>query len=134
MEEEAAVGRRYKDSASLEAEIRRLQEVFVFRDARKVTSFIRKHVILAGILEESHLEIQRYFGPNPGVSLQVNSDPELQGAVEMFGYIATALTPEEAGHRLEQFDRNWFLQQVPRIKGLLNFDLEFVCLSPGRST
>jgi len=43
----------------------------------------------------------------------------------MFAYVKTALSPEEAGNCLHEFDRNWFLKHVSRAKGLLNFDVEF---------
>ena len=57
--------------------------------------------------------------------LKVVTDLEDNGLVKIFGYILTALEDEEAGKRLRQFDREWFLSQISRAKGLLNFDLEF---------
>jgi hypothetical protein len=76
-------------------------------------------------LREAYSRIGAAFGMQPQVTLDVVTDPEANGLVEMFGYIATTLTPEEAGKRLRQFDRDWFLKQSPHTKGLLNFDLEF---------
>lgn len=88
--------------------------------------FIGQHPYLTDLLEEAYIEIQKHFGPNPEVRLEVVADHEVPGLVEMFGYIVTGLTPEEAGERLQQFDRDWFLKQLPRVKGLLNFDVEFI--------
>jgi len=90
-----------------------------------VSRFLEAHPLLAPLLVEAHGRIGDYFGLQPQVVLEVVSDPEVHGLVEMFGYIITALTPEEAGNRLRQFDREWFLLQVHRTKGLLNFDVEF---------
>lgn len=111
---------------TFEAKVRRLEKLLVFRDTIRVTSFIHKHPFLADLLEEAYVEIQKHFGPSPEVFLEVIADPEVQGLVEMFGYIVSDLTPDEVGKQLQQFDREWFFKQLPRVKGLLNFDAEFV--------
>jgi hypothetical protein len=77
------------------------------------------------MLIEAHGKISECFGPSPEIVLEVITDPEVHGLVEMFGYIMPPLTPEEAGQRLRQFDREWFLLQLLHTKGLLNFDVEF---------
>jgi len=92
----------------------------------EVSLFLESHPFLVPLLLEAYSEIKSYFGLYPQVFLEVVSDPEVQGLVELFGYIVTRLTPEEAGKRLQGFDRTWFLNQLPRVKGLLNFDVEFL--------
>ena len=62
--------------------------------------------------------------------LEVVIDPFVRGLVEIFSYIVSQLTSEEAGKRLQQFDREWFLLQIRRTKGRLNFDVEFQNLKP----
>ena len=64
--------------------------------------------------------------------LEVIRDPEVRGLVQMFGYIVTALTPEEASERLQQFDRGWLLHEIHRARGVLNFDVEFAGVSSGQ--
>jgi hypothetical protein len=90
-----------------------------------VSQFLEARPFLVPLLVEAHGRVRHYFGPQPQVVLEIVSDPEVHGLVKMFGYIVTTLTPEEAGKRLQQFDRGWFLQQVPCTEGLLNFDVEF---------
>lgn len=88
--------------------------------------FLEANPFLVPLLVEAYSKIENYFGPCPPVFLEVVSDPEVQGLVELFGYIVTRLTPEEAGKQLQRFDWDWFLNQFPRVKGLLNFDVEFL--------
>jgi len=102
-----------------------LEQLYTFRRPLEVSQFLDTHPFLVPLLVEAHGKIEQYFGPSPDVVLQVVTDPEAQGLVKMFGYIVTPLTPEEAGKRLQQFDREWFLLWVSHTEGLLNFDVEF---------
>ena len=111
---------------TLESEIRSLERLHTFRKGVKVSRFIERNSFLMPVLLEAYSYIENYFGPYPQVFLEVVSDPEVQGLVELFGYIATRLTYEEAGKRLRRFDWDWFLNQLPQVKGLLNFDVEFL--------
>jgi hypothetical protein len=108
-----------------ESALQSLDQLYTSRRPEEVSQFLNTHPFLIPLLVEAHDRIGDYFGPQPQVVLEVVTDPEVDGLVEMFGYIVTPLTPEEAGKRLRQFDREWFLLQVPRAKGLLNFDVEF---------
>ncbi|MFQ5795287.1 MAG: hypothetical protein ACE5JP_09590 [Candidatus Bipolaricaulia bacterium] len=110
---------------AFEAKVRRLERLFIFQDVMKVTGFIRKYPFLTDLLEEAYVEIQKHFGSNSEVFLELVADPEVQGLVELFGYIAIDLTPEEAGKRLQRFDHEWYFKQLPQVKGRLNFDVKF---------
>ncbi len=106
--------------------VKNLEKLFTFRNGEAILDFLREHPFLVNLLQEAYAAIEQSFGTNPEVFLEVVADPEVQGLLEMFGYIVSGLPPEEAGKQLQQFDRDWFLKQLPRIKGLLNFDVEFV--------
>ncbi len=109
-----------------ESEIRSLERLYTFRRRAEVSQFLERHSFLAPLLLEAYSKFGNYFGPYPQVFLEVVRDPEVHGLVELFGYVVTKLTPEEAGKRLQRFDRDWFLHQLPQAKGLLNFDVEFL--------
>jgi hypothetical protein len=102
-----------------------LSQIYTFRRREEAGEFLHQHPFLVPLLNEAHDKIAEHFGPSPDVVLEVVTDPEVHGLVEMFGYIVTSLTPEEAGKRLQQFDREWFLRHAHRANGLLNFDVEF---------
>lgn len=103
-----------------------LERLYTFRRRVEVSRFLQRHPFLVPVLLEAYSEIENHFGLYSQVFLELVSDPEVQGLVELFGYIVTRLAPEEAGKRLQRFDRDWFLNQLPHVKGLLNFDVEFL--------
>jgi len=111
---------------TIEAALRSLGQLYTFRRPKEVSQFLDTHPLLVPLLVEAHGKIVQHFGPSPEVALEVVTDPEVQGLVELFGYIVTRLTPEEAGKQLRRFDQDWFLNQLPHAKGLLNFDVEFL--------
>jgi hypothetical protein len=102
-----------------------LKQRYIFPSSEKAARFLDTYPFLVPLLEEAHSKIEDYFGPRTQVRLEVVSDREAHGLIEMFGYIAVPFTPETAGERLQQFDREWFLGQIDRAKGLLTFDVEF---------
>jgi hypothetical protein len=111
---------------TFESEIRSLERLYTFRRRAEVSWFLEKYPFLVPLLLEAYSEFGSHFGPYPQVFLEIVSDPEVQGLVELFGYVVTRLTAEEAGKRLRRFDQDWFLNQLPQVKGLLNFDVEFL--------
>ena len=102
-----------------------LEKLYTYRRSSEVAEFLKVHPFLVPLLVEAYTQIGNCFGSQTDVVLEVVRDPEVRTAVEIFGYIISTLTPDEAGRRLQQFDRNWFLKQLSRTKGLLNFDVEF---------
>jgi hypothetical protein len=111
---------------TLDFETRSLEQLYTFRNGVEVSRFIERHPFLVPVLVEAYSKIESCFGLYPQVFLEVVNDPEVQGLVELFGYIVTRLSPEETGKRLRKFDQDWFLNQLPHVKGLLNFDVEFL--------
>jgi len=110
---------------SFELQVSCIKQIYDLRRPPEVTDFLQAHSFLVPLLLEAREKITQYFGESSQVLLELISDPEVQGSVELFGYIVTNLSSEDAGNRLRQFDQEWFLVQVSRTKGLLNFDIDF---------
>jgi len=106
--------------------LRRLGEFYSFRDMPPVRRFLRAHPQLTEVLLEAHAHLQKCFGPDPQVALEVVSDPEAEGPDELFAYILTSLPADEALARLDRLDEEWFLDQLDRVGTFFNFNLEFV--------
>ena len=81
---------------------------------------------LIDLLLEAHAYLERYFGLDPQVVLEVVSDPDSNDSEELFANIRTSLPVDEALERLDQLDQGWFLAQLGRTGGRFNFSLEFV--------
>ena len=63
------------------------------------------------------------------MTLEVTFDPDSENPAdseELFAYIPTSLPVEEALDRLHQLDQEWFLNQLHRVRGRVNFNLDFV--------
>ena len=59
--------------------------------------------------------------------LEVVTDPEADDPEpELFALIETRLNPEEAAHRLDRLDEDWWLDHSPPGPGVLVLDVEFV--------
>jgi len=129
-DEEFIETRAIKYGALLDAveshRFRRLEEIYSFRDAEAVRRFLHAYPQLVEVLLEAHVYLQKYFGPDPRVTLEVVSDPEVEGMDELFAYIVTTLSVDEALARLDRLDEEWFLDQIDRVDGRFNFNLEFV--------
>ena len=105
--------------------LHRLEEIYSLRDAATVRRFLHACPQLVEVLLEARVHLQKYFGPDPQVTLEVISDPEAEGVDELFAYILTSLPVDEALARLDRLDEEWFLDQFDRIDGQFNFNLEF---------
>ncbi len=105
--------------------LHRLEEIYSLRDAATVRRFLHVCPQLVEVLLEARVHLQKYFGPDPQVTLEVISDPEAESIDELFAYIHTSLPVDEALARLDRLDEEWFLDQLDRIDGQFNFNLEF---------
>lgn len=110
---------------ALEMALRQIADWYTVLQPQAVCKFIRRHPSLADLLIEAYAPLTDSFGPNPQVLLSVISDPEEAGLDELVGSIRTPLEPDEALERLDAFDEYWFLDQLNRANGKLNFNLDF---------
>ena len=108
------------------AKLAQIRRMYGLRAEAEVVRFLRTHPALIDLLLEAPTHVERYFGPNPQLVLEVVTDPEVPDSEELFANICTPLPVEEALERLDQLDEGWFLDQLERTGGRFNFNLEFV--------
>jgi len=104
---------------------RALERFYSIRSAAAVRRFLHSYPELLEVLLEAHIHLRRCFGSDLQVILEVVSDPEVEGLEELFAYIHTRLPVAEAMAQLDKLDEEWFLDQLDRVDGHLNFNLEF---------
>lgn len=97
-------------------------------------TFLAKHSFLEPLLDEARAEITNLFGPDTTSALELITDPESDGSKKLILYIRPNLTVDEACDRLNRFDRDWWLDEIPRANGLLTVDVDFSSCSIGTST
>ncbi len=124
-----AVQRRESTSSLLVEQgekLSQLKSIYRLRDEADTPGFLRTYPVLIDLLLEAPIHLERCFGPNPQVVLEVVTDPESDDSEELFANIRTSLPVEEALERLNQLDDMWFLAQLGRTGGRFNFNLEFI--------
>lgn len=114
------------DALSFLDHLGQIEDLYSLRNAAAVRRFLHAYPRLIEVLLEAHGYLQKYFGPDPQVTLEVVSDPEVEDMDELFAYILTSLPVDEALARLNRLDEEWFLDQLDRVNGRFNFNLEFV--------
>lgn len=97
-------------------------ELYTLADA-EVDAYLQKRPFLLPVLVELHGQVQKYFGPNTQIVLEVVTDPEGDGERELFAIVQSALPPDEADDRLDRLDHEWWLDQLDRTRGGLTVDV-----------
>ena len=90
-----------------------------------IERFLDKHKDIANLVLEAHTKIRGFF-TSETLLLELISDISIEGGEELFVYIQTHLSVEEAVEKINDFDEQWFLDQLNRTKGLFNFNLRFL--------
>lgn len=90
-----------------------------------IERFLDKHKDIADLVLEAHAKIRDFF-TSETLLLELISDISIEGGEELFVYIQTYLSVEEAVEKINDFDEQWFLDQLSRTKGLFNFNLRFL--------
>jgi hypothetical protein len=94
-------------------------------DLSNVEQFLDKHKDIANLVLEAYTKIRDFF-TSETLLLELISDTSIEGGEELFVYIQTYLSVEEAVEKINNFDEQWFLDQLSRTKGLFNFNLRFL--------
>lgn len=98
---------------------------FECRDDREVRSYIASHRHLFRILRELRKHIDVHFGEDARAILEVVSEPENSGQPCLFAYVQCSESRQECRAKLQAFDREWWIDAVPRARGRCNVTLEY---------
>ncbi len=112
-------------SASSNAFYSNIENLYIFRDADEVTSFLEENPFLLPLLVESYPYIKKHF-PDADVFLEVVHDPEIIGYTQLVAFIAVKQTAEEASQALDRLDEEWDPDAMERTEDKLCITLEFV--------
>lgn len=104
--------------------IAKLEQTYFFSKPDEIRSFLLVHPMIISVLDEAKSALGKFFGNSVKVSLEIVSDPEVSNHRQLFGYINTDLSPEDALSCMDAFDNAWFLRQLNLVGGLFNFNLE----------
>ncbi len=102
-----------------------LQKAFEAEDWNGVQSFIQARPQLATLLLEAKSLIQKIFGPDVLVRLNVVPDYEDNAEFLLFADIQTHDSALVAFDKMNLFESEWWLDAAPKAEGLLHFSVEF---------
>ncbi len=97
---------------------------YISIEPSSVSSFLQAHQELISLLNEAYKELRKYFS-SEDLKLELVTDPEI-AEDRLFVYIFTSLSVTDALRKLDEFDEQWWLEQLDRANSLLNFNLRFV--------
>jgi hypothetical protein len=100
--------------------------LYSFKDFHQVYSFLQKNEHLIPLLEEAYGQAYLHFGSGISLALEVFTDPEGPASEELVAIIRVHLTADQAQQLLVQFDRDWWLEAMPRARHKLIIALEYV--------
>jgi hypothetical protein len=101
-----------------------VRHLYSLRKPEEVSEYLESYPFLAPLLIEAYGEIERCFGPST-VFLEILIDPEVADDRELFAFIRTNLSPDEALKRLDRLDKEWWLDAADRAEGRLCIHVEF---------
>jgi len=115
----------------LRRELTYLSKIYNLREPSRVLEFLRNNVSLIPLVVEAYGKIREYF-PQADAVLEVITDPE-EANEELVIFIRTNLPPDEAFKRLEQLDKDWWLDASYEAGEKLCIHVEFTEDLIGRS-
>jgi hypothetical protein len=98
----------------------------IYRATDDVFDFLNENSLLVDILNEAAPKLQNVFGDQVEVELELFSDPESPIDNELFARVLTRLRAGEALDLLDRFDDEWWLDESPKARCLLNFALRYI--------
>jgi hypothetical protein len=101
-----------------QSSIREVENLFTLRDRSSVLDFLSVYPTLANVLVETFFKIKEYF-PTATLWLEVSTDPDELHNTQLLVSVATDLSTEEADTHLQQFDKDWWLDEMVHAQGKL---------------
>lgn len=102
----------------------RISRVYTLRASEQVIGYLQQYTSLLAVLEAATPYLHKAFGERVCVALEVNEDPET-GLRQLAAMIQTHDAPERALAQLNQFDHDWWLDQLSTVQGSLLFHVEY---------
>jgi hypothetical protein len=89
----------------------------------EVNRFLHNHPQVVPLLIEASPHLERIFSSRAELELGVLTDMESSTA-ELYAIIRTGDAPDAAFSKLAEFDRSWWLNELPRADSLLIFTVD----------
>lgn len=111
---------------ALNSDIEEIEKIYELTRKTEVVNFLTTYPFLTDLLLEAFGQVEKFFGLNPDVTLEVVQDLEATDERELVASIHTSLPPDEALDRLDQLDDHWWLDAMTKAQGNFCINLEFL--------
>lgn len=103
----------------------KVEELYSYRNPPAVVGFLRAYPHLMEFLLEAYPYLERHFGPEPDIVLELVAYPEETAYDELVAWIQSEDQVREGLEKLEEFEEEWFLDRLAEIGNEFNFNIEF---------
>jgi hypothetical protein len=94
------------------------------KNAPLVEGFIREHPEIVSFIEAAKPYLNKYFGQPLDLVLEVIHYPEPGANDELVAWIQSSYEIEEGLDRLEQFEDEWYLDNMGEVGRYFNINIE----------
>jgi hypothetical protein len=108
--------------------LKALEDNFDLVNRDEIIHFIQDHPALAPLVLEARRVLRGVFDPGSDLALEVLVDPDDDALDDCHLYllIRTPLSSSDALARLDQFDKEWWLEHLNRANGDLTISIEHI--------
>lgn len=104
-----------------------IERYYELDQPEEIRSFLALRPHLVDLLLEARALLAQRFGPTSKVRLELLIDPDAVSpdSDALYGIVHSSLDLDAALHALDTFADTWWLDEIPRAAGSLNFDVSF---------
>jgi hypothetical protein len=106
--------------------IHKLKEYYSINNLKDIHQYIQNVNFPIEFLIQAANEIRRVFGVETEIALNLIDDPSLIEEKILFAVIYTKLSVEDALHKINLLDEEWFLSHQNECNGRFNFDVDWI--------
>lgn len=106
------------------ADIRQINNAYIFYDYQEVGAFLSLHPNLVGVLLDALPQIRKFFGRDTSISLRVSCDQESDPTLS--ANIQTTMEVSEARAARKSFNASWWMRLSAANQLPLTFNIEYV--------
>jgi len=96
-----------------------------YRNPEKVEGYLLSYPEITDFLSESWSRLEKHFGKDVRVVLEVISHPGEHPYEELVGWIQSMDQIEVGLDKLEKFEEEWLTEQLQKVGNVFNFNIEF---------
>ncbi len=104
---------------------KRLQSLYSIKEFQVVDFFLNHYPFLVQILIEAYDALRKFF-PEDKLRLEYRIDPEVSDDEKLLLYVETRAPVEETLEQLDEFEEEWWIDNLSRADNKLLIDVEFL--------